>query len=402
MNIVAVAHVSPHLVTDGYTLRVKRMLESLRGVPGIDRLSLIVPVPVPESGAAREWADAAGISLVDFAPPSLNPFLPVSRARVTAAVAEYFATRRMEAGTVALALGIPTGFDVARQALGVPLVVDIMDEIAVHLRQRLKDALRGLRLRRALSIVDDTLEYRRNVTRLKACAAVVACSPDDVERLRRMGANAQLHPVLNGVDVPAQAADLAAPVRFAMFHGVLDYPPNFDAAMFICGDIAPRLAGKLPALQIKIVGRRLGAALRERVAATANVSVLEDVPSVTEHLLAAQVGLYPLFVRSGIQNKILEAWAAGLPVVTTPGIVNSLSGFAPDVASAVLVGSEAHEFAAHVVRLADDPALRGRLGDAGRQLVHSVFRWEAAAASLARICANAAGTACISHVPAKA
>ena len=76
---------------------------------------------------------------------------------------------------------------------------------------------------------------------------------------------------------------------------------------------------------------------------------------------------------AGIQNKVLEAMAAGLPVVTTSYVNNGLQA---EAGRHLLIADEPEQFVAAVIALLNDRAYRRRLGHAGREFVLSHYRWE--------------------------
>jgi glycosyltransferase involved in cell wall biosynthesis len=82
---------------------------------------------------------------------------------------------------------------------------------------------------------------------------------------------------------------------------------------------------------------------------------------------------------AGIQNKVLEGLATGTPVVCT-----SLAAAALQVnpGQDLLVADGAHNFADAVLRLLDDPALCGQIGQAGRRYVEKHHDWDGVAARL--------------------
>jgi glycosyltransferase involved in cell wall biosynthesis len=81
----------------------------------------------------------------------------------------------------------------------------------------------------------------------------------------------------------------------------------------------------------------------------------------------------PIFWGSGIRIKLLEALACGLPVVTT---ALAAEGIALEAGRSALFAERPREFAAAIVLLLDDPALRLRLGAAGREIVERDHSWE--------------------------
>jgi glycosyltransferase involved in cell wall biosynthesis len=115
------------------------------------------------------------------------------------------------------------------------------------------------------------------------------------------------------------------------------------------------------------------------------------VPDLRPYLESAAVFVAPLRFASGMQNKILEAMAMELPVVTTPV---AAEGFRVDgdEEPPLLVGSDAHEIAAHIIRVIRDPGKAQRLGAEGRRYVHRHCDWERSARMLDRLCRQVATT----------
>jgi glycosyltransferase involved in cell wall biosynthesis len=92
-------------------------------------------------------------------------------------------------------------------------------------------------------------------------------------------------------------------------------------------------------------------------------------------LAAAKVCVVPLLSGSGTRFKILEAWAAGRAVVST---TLGAEGLGARDGEHLLLADDPDAFAQAVLRLWNDPALRSRLGDAGRALYDQRFTWPAA------------------------
>jgi glycosyltransferase involved in cell wall biosynthesis len=109
------------------------------------------------------------------------------------------------------------------------------------------------------------------------------------------------------------------------------------------------------------------------------VKITGRVPDVRPYLARAEVGVVPLHIARGIQNKLLEAMAMGLPTVTTTAAFEGVGALAE---AHLLVADRPADFAAAVVRLLRNEPLRTRLGQAARAFTEANYRWEAQLARL--------------------
>src|SRR5690606_37375763 len=87
-------------------------------------------------------------------------------------------------------------------------------------------------------------------------------------------------------------------------------------------------------------------------------------------------------IGTGLQNKLLEAMAMGMPCVTSD-LANNAVGAAPN--EAILIGHEPEEYAAHILHLLDNTDERKRLAHNALQFVHHAFDWDRAAERLDRL-----------------
>lgn len=167
----------------------------------------------------------------------------------------------------------------------------------------------------------------------RRCMAAVdrvwVCSDADARLLQELyRPRTPLHVVPNGIDTDRYAAayrsecplppDLEPRPRDIMFLGLYQYPPNAEAADLLIREIYPRLQCDYPDSRLLLVGHGPTAAMVAAAAANPNIIVTGSVPEVVPYLAAASVMVAPLFKGSGTRLKIVEAFAAGCPVVTTP------------------------------------------------------------------------------------
>jgi glycosyltransferase involved in cell wall biosynthesis len=115
------------------------------------------------------------------------------------------------------------------------------------------------------------------------------------------------------------------------------------------------------------------------LASQPGVEVTGTVPDVRPYLASAAVSVAPLRVARGLQNKILEAMAMGLPVVGTSAAFEGLDAMRH---AGARVADEPEAFAAHVVELLRSPERRREAGTRARAYVERYHRWEDHGAAL--------------------
>jgi glycosyltransferase involved in cell wall biosynthesis len=152
------------------------------------------------------------------------------------------------------------------------------------------------------------------------------------------------------------------------------YQPNVDAAHYLCNEIFPRLAERVPDAQLKLVGT---SPPPEVVALAGNaVEVTGRVPEVEPYLDAATVVVCPLRVGGGVKVKMLEAARRGKAIVSTPV---GAQGLGSDAALCMRVADDPATFAHAVAELIECPEERRSLEEAASRLASSLPTWDDAA-----------------------
>lgn len=185
----------------------------------------------------------------------------------------------------------------------------------------------------------------------------------------------RLHVVGNGVDLPEVAAPARArsnpPARVG-FVGVMDYRPNIDAVCWFVENCWREIREAVPDATFQIVGRNPARRVRA-LADVPGVRVLGEVEDVSEHLGAFSVSVAPMRIACGLQNKVLEAMVAGLPVVLTERAARAVGG---EDGRNFFVADQPDRFIRTVVRLLRSPAESQQIGENARAFVRRCFRWE--------------------------
>lgn len=185
--------------------------------------------------------------------------------------------------------------------------------------------------------------------------------------------------VRNGVDLDSfrPAPELAEP-RHLIFVGVMDYYPNVEGCLWFCRDVLPRLRERFPDVRLSIVGAHPTQEVR-RLGEIPGVTVTGFVEDTRDWLRRASVSIAPLRIARGIQNKVLEALAMGLPVVGTTSATQGVEGQA---GRDFLVADDADAQVEALAGLLAEPERARELGRRGRAFVEETYDWEVCLAPL--------------------
>jgi glycosyltransferase involved in cell wall biosynthesis len=165
------------------------------------------------------------------------------------------------------------------------------------------------------------------------------------------------------------------------------YPPNVEAVQWFATDILPGIRRAMPSANFLVVGSRPPAVITALATPESNVQVMGYVADLAPLLRQSAVLVVPVHAGSGMRVKILEAFARGIPVVsTTVGV----EGIAAQPGEHLLVADDPTAFAAAVVRLLQNPDEGLRLARAARALVEARYDWRRALHGLDRVYAGEA------------
>jgi glycosyltransferase involved in cell wall biosynthesis len=228
----------------------------------------------------------------------------------------------------------------------------------------------------------DGWRYRRwEAAALAAPRRLIAVTAQDAEKLAAI-ARRTVDVIPNGADIAASAAvrpDVNG--KRIMFIGNHWYPPNADAAEWAAAEILPRVWQRLPQAELWVCGSGMRDAWKSRWSDPRVhwLGFVDDIHAVQRQCAAF---IAPLRAGGGSKLKVLEAMAAGLPVVSTP---EGVSGLTAVEGSDYLGGESADELAVALVTLLNTPALASAVGEAGRRYVTATHAWPALAAQLEAI-----------------
>ncbi|MCL7963441.1 MAG: glycosyltransferase family 4 protein [marine benthic group bacterium] len=367
-DILAVSALPVLPVTDGATLRIA---EILKGISPRYHIRLVAPAP----RVAGE--DYATIGVAESIPVELEgrwTYLPnqYTVEPLIEAVRSEIRRRRPSA----LLLWPGTEFLVADLDDPPPVILDRIDCETLLAWRRLKRARTPRGILAALSHLRVFYQYEKAVARDPA--AVMVVGEADARSLSRVSGSPNVHVVPNGVELgPEPDPDRLTENPTVAFTGVMSYPPNIDAASYFATSIWPRVRRAVPDAVFRVIGR---SPVPEIIALgeLERVEVTGEVPDLREELETSWAAVAPMRKGAGIKNKILEAWAAGAPVVMTPLATNGL--YARERFTE-LVRDRPEDFADRVIRLLTDEGYRRYWSEQAREAAR-VQSWSSVAESV--------------------
>lgn len=369
MKVLYLSHRLPYAPNRGDRIRSFHLLEGLRTAADVHVVSLVhddeeaahtgdltargMTVSTARVGGPWRWVRAvaglAGSTPVTHAlldAPDLGP-------AIDAAI-----TRQRPDVVVALGSGMAK-FAMRPPLEALPYVLDMVDVDSEKWRALVgvTPAPKSWVYRREARVLSafETVATTRAVTTLvvneRECASLKKLAPAADVRVLRMGID---------IDDFAPVAP-PAPSSTVVFCGVMNYAPNEAGAAWLVREVWPRVIARRPDARLQLVGSQPSALVRGL--AGPGIEVTGRVPHTRDYMWRAAVAAAPLHTARGLQNKVLEALAAGLPVVTTTTVREGL----PDALSpACDVADDAAGFAeALIARLAMSP-------DARRARAHTV------------------------------
>jgi glycosyltransferase involved in cell wall biosynthesis len=205
---------------------------------------------------------------------------------------------------------------------------------------------------------------------------VLAASEPDATAARAIAPTARVAVYPNAL--PATPQPPHADEEAIVFSGNLEYHPNVQAVAFFRARIWPILRDRWPGLVWRLVGKN-PLAVSRFTSGDPRIEVAGAVGDSIGELARSRVAVVPLLTGSGTRLKILEAWAAGLPVVST---AVGAEGLPVRDGQTALLADDPAAFATAVSRLLACKELRQDLGRSGRLLLEKEFTWETAWARL--------------------
>lgn len=255
-----------------------------------------------------------------------------------------------------------------------PRVIDLIDALSLNMQRRYQRD-HGLMKMAAYFEWQRMKNYEHRIC-MKYDAVTVVSQTDRTV----LGSNANVYINANGVDFQQFSYNRTGrKAQLLVFTGNMSYFPNINAVCWFVEYVWPLVKEQCPQSEFYIVG----ANPHPKVTALADnyraVYVTGYVEHIQEYLLQATIAVVPMQAGSGMQFKMIEAMATGVPVVATPFALGGLNVIHE---KHLLIADTPASFADSVVRLLHDTNLRNTVALNAHTLITEQFSWENVVAAL--------------------
>jgi len=171
-----------------------------------------------------------------------------------------------------------------------------------------------------------TLQRRAESRLLRTYPMLMTVTPRLRRAVRAIAPMTPVHVVPLALDLalyPFVPSERRPPQPVISMIGSMDWYPSRSAAVRLITRLWPAIKQRVPKARLRIVGRNARSALADYLGRS-DLEIAENVVSTRPYFEAASVLLYAPARGSGMKVKVLEAFAYGVPVVTTTDGVEGL------------------------------------------------------------------------------
>jgi len=249
--------------------------------------------------------------------------------------------------------------------VGLPMVHDAHN-VEHRIVRRYVEALGHSAVRRPLFEREAKLLRTYEEAMYRRCRLIFAVSDVDATTIRSFAPDVTVVPVPIAVAATAVCpVDRLTCAPEVLFVGPLDWPPNADAVNYFLAEIWPAVRSEVPDARLTVVGRG-EARTRSRWGSSPSVRFTGWVDDVDPWFRQSRVMVVPMRAGSGMRVKILDAFARGVPVVSTSVGVEGIAAVDGEHAA---IADTPTAFAAATARILRDSLLAQRLARSARALV---------------------------------
>jgi len=258
-----------------------------------------------------------------------------------------------------------------------PKILDLPDAFSLYWQRRIENQQNWLK--RFFERIEYRRLYRFEGEIAKKFNLGLVCSREDLKYMQKEHGTSNIDLLRNGVDLTTFISDNQdySIDNLLLFTGNMDYAPNVDAVIYFVNEIFPLILEKSPDIKFVIAGQRPVKQVIDLK--TDHIEITGFIPNLKTMYQQAAIVVSPLRFGAGTQNKVLEAMAMGIPVVS--GNIG-FEGLEIENGEGVFLETTPMGFANKVLALLASQSLRKNTGLKGTLVAKEKFSWDKIAKEL--------------------
>jgi polysaccharide biosynthesis protein PslH len=268
------------------------------------------------------------------------------------------------------------------EKLKIPRILDLTDAISKYLETRYS------KTKNPFVKLGIFLEWKRMLkyeSKISSYQAISVCSETDRDKLLAIAPSANIQIFRNGLDLDyfKPFPNRCSEPNGIIFTGSMHFAPNQDGVLYFCQQILPLIRQQIPDVKLYIVGKSPSPSIQKL--ASDSIVVTGTVPDMRDYYAKAKVAICPVRFGAGTLNKVIEAMAMNIPVVSTSV---ACAGMNVTNGKNILFGDTPNDFVCAVVKLLQSPELRNCIVAGARTLVEAEHDWEEIVSDLEELYKN--------------
>lgn len=177
--------------------------------------------------------------------------------------------------------------------------------------------------------------------------------------------------LMNGVQSHVSDQRASKIRRRMIFTGNMDFPPNYQSAIWFIDHVFPQLLARQGDLQLVIAGTNPVKELRAK--AGPHIEITGYVPDMKEEIAKSELYVAPLISGGGFKNKVVEAITSGTFVVATSVAVEFLG---ENIRQHLLVADTPEEMVEAILAYFEHPPKYEAHIKILKRIIDEEFSWE--------------------------
>jgi glycosyltransferase involved in cell wall biosynthesis len=184
----------------------------------------------------------------------------------------------------------------------------------------------------------------------------------------------EIQVVPNGVSEDFLNCELHLEEEFDLvFVGNLSYAPNIETSNYIIEKLYPAISKSIPTIKILLSGSSPSQKISRKH--TNFITISGWVDDIRTSYLKSKIFIAPMLSGTGMQNKILEAMALGIPCVTSSLANNAILAKSNED---IIIADDLESICKAIIRLRNDLDFYKRISENGKKFIKANYTWQAA------------------------